>query len=71
MRVVKLRLCCPFPYELLLTLNPRRPLYTVMILYTMRAVVTAFTPNDKTKNAVVAEIYQSGISALSIINLIL
>ena len=58
MRVFKLRLCCPFPYELLLTLNPRRPLYTVMILYTMRAVVTAFTPNDKTKKAVTAEEYQ-------------
>ena len=71
MRVVKLRLCCPFPYELLLTLNPRRPLYTVMILYTMRAVVTAFTPNDKAKNAVMVEKYPLGKVALSTTNLIL
>ena len=73
MRVFKLRLCCPFPYELLLvlTLNPRRPLYTIMILNTMRAVVTEFTTNDKKKNAVTAEEYQWGGGTLSTTILIL
>ena len=73
MRVFKLRLCCPFPYELLLvlTLNPQRPLYTIMILTTMRAVVTEFTTNDKKKNAVTAEEYQWGGGTLSTTILIL
>ena len=31
-----------------------------MILYTMRTVTSAFTPNDMKKNAVTAERYQSG-----------
>ena len=37
-------------------------LYTMMILYTMRAVTSVFTPNDRKKNAVTAERYQSGKS---------
>ena len=40
-------------------------LYTMMILYTMRAVAIAFTPNDTKKNAVTAERYQSGMGTLS------
>ena len=42
-----------------------------MILYTMRAVATVFTPNDRKKNAVTAEKYQSGRGTLSAIILIL
>ena len=45
---------------LLFILSTRVSLYTVMILYTMRAVTSAFTANDRKKNAVTDEKYQSG-----------
>jgi hypothetical protein len=66
----RLRSRRPFPCELarmllVLPVNPRISLYTVMILYTIRAVTSAFTPNDKKKNAVTAERYQSGRGRLS------
>ena len=35
-------------------------LYTVIILYTIRAVTSVFTPSDMKKNPVTAERYQSG-----------
>ena len=42
----------------------------VIILYTVRAVTSAFTPNDMKKNAVTAERYQSGKGRLSATTLI-
>ena len=45
-------------------------LYAVMILYTMRAVTSAFTANDMKKNAVTAERYQSGKGRFSAKSLI-
>ena len=58
-----------FPYALALTLvlisNPRRSVYTVMILYTIRIVTSALTPNDMKKNPVTAERYQLGRGRLS------
>ena len=67
---------CPLelPWELGLLwtlLNPRMSLYTLMILYTMRPVTSAFTANERKKNAVTAEKYQSGLSNLSATNLML
>jgi hypothetical protein len=50
---------------MLLFWNPRISLYTVRILYTIRAVTSAFTANDRKKNAVTDERYQSGRSRLS------
>ena len=50
---------------MLLLGNPRISLYTVRILYTIRAVVTALTANDRKKNAVTDGRYQLGGGTLS------
>jgi hypothetical protein len=43
-------------------------LYTMMILYTMRAVTSAFTPNDMKKNAITIERYQTGTGSWSAVS---
>ena len=51
--------------------SPRTSLYMMRILYTISAVTYALTPNDRKKNAVTDEGYQSGRGRLSAIILIL
>ena len=41
-----------------------------MILYTMRAVTSAFTPNEMKKNAETIDRYQSGVDRLYTVSLI-